>query len=252
MQEKSYFLRPWFQRAGSAAVLMLVTAAVGWTAPPGSPHVSPETAVAHAKQTKIPLQQRRDEIAALKNQADDESADALMMIGDGNAYLQEEAIQALGDLSDNATPQTKQKAAVYLKKKLTSADAGIVAAASRSVIKLEGESTFEDLGKVLRENRRRPDGHELMIQAAVVEALGASGSHQAVPLLAAELAQVDEPGWELEYGSMVIQALRQIGGAEARAAALEYANKLAARSSKDALEQEYLVQKISEARSVRQ
>jgi hypothetical protein len=209
-----------------------------------------EILAAKAKEPNVALEEREKALSALKARGGDDAAAALMQLGNQNIYLKEQAVEAIGDLKDVRNLSSKDKLAGYLKSKLKSPDASMIAAASRSLAKVQGEDAVGDLVVVLHQNHRRADGHEIMVQSAVVEALGSLNTPQAVPPLAEELARVDEPGWDLEYGSLVVQSLRMLSGEAAHAAAYNYAAHLAARETKDPLEKEYLRQKIAEARSV--
>jgi hypothetical protein len=87
-----------------------------------------------------------------------------------------------------------------------------------------------------------------MVCTAAVEALRDLASPRAVPLLREELRRAEGRGWDLEYGSAVIAALRAVDNDKSRAAAGGYADLLTARMPKDPAARHYYTSKIAEAR----
>lgn len=220
-------------------------------------HPSPEgvrrsgdirAALARFADAKIPLDERRKEIAELARKADARSLELLMALGDELTYLNRTAVEELGS-AQAASAEQKAKVAAYLEAKLAADDALLICAAVRALGRLEGEAAVPELLAVIQANHERPDGHQEMVCSAAVEMLRDIGSLQGVAGLIAELARSGEKGWSLEYGSKLLAALLRADTPEGRAAALAYAARLAAQLPKDAMARKYYEAKISEARA---
>lgn len=201
------------------------------------------------RDTKKPLETRRRAIAELAKRGDARALDVLMALGGERAYLSWAAVEALGAFS-----RSPEKAAVqaYLKEKLRAADAQTVCAAVRGYAALMGSDGVEELAAMLPVNRTRADGHQEMVCAAIVQALGETASPRATPILAAELERCGDKNWSLEYGSRVLSAMRTVPSEEARKAASAYAASLEARQPANPPAKQYYEAKIQEARKAAQ
>ena len=198
--------------------------------------------LAHFANTTIPLPRRKQDVQRLARARNDAAKAALMALGDAHLYLNRYAVEALGNYRDADTRR-------YLQEKLREPDALVVCAAVRALARSAGAGAVPDIAAVIRNNRRRADGHDEMVCQAAAETLGHIASARAVPVLAEELLRSEEPGWSKEYGSAVIVALKNIGAPEGRAAMLAYADRLEARLPDDPLARAYFEAKIREARA---
>lgn len=204
-----------------------------------------EALVKRLQAAEIPVEERQAELQALAKQGGREAVDTLMAIGNERIYLGPTAVELLGSVPDE---DSKEERLNYLRAKLDDNDPRVLSAAVRAYAQLGGDEAIPVLAEIIRRNRTRPDGHEDAICYSAVRALGETNSPAAVSILREELERSEEPAWSLEYGSSVVAALVAVQTVEARAAAGEYAERLAGRVPEDPLAGEYYRQKIAEAR----
>ena len=207
---------------------------------PATPSPAPATPLlARLRDNAVPVEQRREWIAALAQRGD---ATTLMTLGNDGAYLSDAAVEALGQIA-------RPDVAVYLQGKLADDNPRVVAAALRSLAQVSGAQAVPAIAAALAQNRVRLDGFQDMVCAAGVQALGATKSSVAVPALGAELTETVGSRLSYDYGSQVVTALRAIGAASAVPALQAYRERLAAilaRAPENPLGQRYLETKISE------
>ena len=203
--------------------------------------------IERCKNPNVPLEERRQGIAALGREGSGRSIRALMTLGSEKTYLNWAAIEALGRIPKGAaTPEVAE----YLESKLFDADARVVGAAMIGLANVSGEGAIPSIADAMKRNRVRPDGFQELVLSMGVSALETIGSPKGVPVLTAELARSEEKGWTLDYGSRVISAIGRLGTAEGSNASEAYANRLAARFPTDPLAAGYFTKKIDEARAV--
>ena len=141
--------------------------------------------------------------------------------------------------------------AEYLTGKLTDPDSRMICAAVKSLAAIEGDRAVKPIAGVLKSNRSRPDGHQDDVCAACVEALGAIRAASAVPVLKIEMEETVGVTLLHEYGSRVVQALKQIGDTAGRPILLAYVDRLTVEAAKmvdNPMGQHYILGKIKEAR----
>ena len=216
--------------------------------PSPAKHGPDETAlasIARYADPAVPVPVRVEELKRLAAAADEVSLRTLMAVGDADTYLNFAAVEALG------TVKGKPAVDEYLNAKLAAADARVLCAAVRSLAAIEGEKAVPAIGRVLKENRQRPDGYQDDVSAACVESLGAIGSASAVPILKAEFDEVVGITLMYSYGSKVVKALQQIGDPAAQPILMAYADRLdkaAGGMLDNPMGQQYLTGKAKEAR----
>ncbi len=197
--------------------------------------------------TSLTLQERRAEIRKLALKGDRRSVKLLMAIGDAPIYVASSAVEALGRAE---VPECREESAKYLRSKLTSKDSRLVTAAIRALVHAEKERAVPELVRLIRNNRRRPDGQEEAIRTSAVEGLQDLAVSESLPVLREELERVPKGTESMEYGSVLLAALGAIGSPEARRAAKEYARALAVKMPGDPMARSYYQKKIAEAREV--
>jgi hypothetical protein len=221
------------------------TASVDAAVPADSGRSEVEVVLARVQDTRLPVEERQKELIEISHRKDAAALRILKAVGDARVYLNHAAVEAVGNFEES--PE-KPAACAYLQSKLSDSDSQLACAAIRGYIRLTGNAAVPELAAVLRNNRARPDGHQEIVCSAAVKALQETGSPLVVPVLATELARSEERGWSLEYGSRIVQALRQIRTPEGDAAVLAYASRLEARRPADPLAGKYFDEKIAEAR----
>jgi HEAT repeat protein len=195
------------------------------------------------RDSSIPVEERRAEIASLAERGDEPSVRVLMDLGDDHTYLNWAAVEALGRTGSNEVIR-------YLRGKLTHPDPRVLCSAVKGLARAAGTASVRDVAEVLERNRERPDGCEDMVCSTCVGALGEIGSAKAIPALRRELEGTVGTSLHYEYGSAVVAALRAIGDSAAGPVLAAYARRLArAREemSDNPLGREYMEAKISEA-----
>lgn len=205
---------------------------------------APAGQVLRLMNSAIPIEDRLAEIRGLASRADRNSTRILMELADRDTLLNSAAVEALGRIPTTEVTE-------FLTRKLASGDPQILAATVRSLARTGGAQAVSPIAVILRGNHRRDDGYQDTVCTACVEALGATGSPQAVPALAAELEETVGRDLQLEYGSAVVAALAHIGSASAQPSLLAYARRLKTRQAAEhnPLATEYLRCKISEVES---
>lgn len=197
--------------------------------------------IAHFSDARTPFSKRLSNIQELGRKGDAISIKTLMQVGDAPIYMNRYAVAALGQCRG-----TEVRA--YLSGKLNDPDALLAMAAIRALGQEAAGAAIPALSKALVDNRNRPDGHQDMVCTVAVEALGLTASPAAAPALIAELQRVNESNWNLEYGSVVIRALRNMDSAEGAQGISVYADALAARLPVEPMARAYYERKIAEAR----
>lgn len=205
-----------------------------------------EREIAYARDTSVPLKKRRDRLNILAASGTDENVRALMAVADAEIYMRRYALESLGRVKNSSM---RSEIAAFFVKHLDHTDAVQVCESARAIANVQGEEAVEPLIETLKKNRTREDGHQQMVQTAVVEALGGIGSPKAVSALASELERSGEKGWNLEYGSSVLAALVLCDSAQARKAAAAYAERLSKSIPEDPMARTYVERKIKEARA---
>jgi hypothetical protein len=206
-----------------------------------------ESAIARFKDTSIPLETRRKEVASLAKKGDTTSLQTLMALGNAHVYLSWAAVEELGAFSGQSD---KPVVDAYLKEKLSSDDSQVMCAAIHGYLMLMGVDAVPVLAGLFDLNRERPDGYQEIVCTALVKALEQTGSESAVPTLIAELKMADKANWSLEYGSSVVKAIGRLKTDEGLAALLAYADTLESRKPEDKMARAYFEEKIKEARSL--
>ena len=201
--------------------------------------------VERLKRGDIPIQERLKTVDYLASKGDEESVSILMALGDAKAYLNAAAVEALGSTRDVRVP-------AYLKGKLTHTDPLVIAGAVRALARVEGKKAIPRISKVLKDNRRRPDGFEDVVCNACVEAFSRIQSASAVPVLRIELKETVGRFLQYDYGSRIVAALKHIGDPAGRPVLLAYAERLSVEKGKtkdNPMAQRYFQDKIEEARA---
>jgi len=204
-----------------------------------------KTAVAELENNDIPTVDRSMKIKELAAKGDATSVAALMKLGDEDTYLNYAAVEELGTV---ANPAVRQPIVNYMQGKLAAQDLKVLTAAIKNYAKLLGSDAVPALIEVIRNNRVRGDGFELMVLTCAVETLGQIGSADAVPVLIEELGRSEEKGWSLAYGSAVVETLGRLNTAAGKQALIAYADRLQARRPNDPLAGPHFDSKIAEAR----
>jgi len=171
------------------------------------------------KDTKIPIKKRLQEIKDLGRDGTAESTRLLMALGDEYIYVNFAAVEALGYSKQPNVPS-------YLKAKLREKDPRLVKSAVTALVMIEGEDAIPIVADVLDKNHVRDDGYVDLICTACVKALASTKSRNAVPVLAGELEQAIPDDLYYDYGSAVVEAIRQIGDVSGRPALQGYVKKL--------------------------
>ncbi len=164
----------------------------------------------------------------------------LMALGKRRTFVRSAAVEALAGIH-------RPEVAIYLRNALFDPDSRMVCSALRALARQGHAETIPDIAQAMERNRSRPDGHEMLVLTAAVDALAEIGSDKAVSLLTSELARATEKGWSLEYGSHVVDALRHL--APAQTALNAYADQLTAKMPGDGAPRDYFQKKINEARA---
>jgi hypothetical protein len=209
---------------------------------PADPDAAVAEAIQRLKDNLVPVEQRREEIAAWAKRADAQAARVLMALGREDTYLNDAAVDALAAVK---TPEV----VAYLRARLADPNPRVVAAAARSLAQASGAESVADLAATVKANRRRPDGFQDMVCAACVESLGKTRSPDAVPVLADELAETVGASLNEEYGSRVVAALRLIGDKSGIAPLKAYQARLTSRVEEmkdNPMGAEYLRTKVRE------
>lgn len=223
----------------------LPTPAMPATTTPGAPN-APEEVIAFLKDTSNPLEKREKFITDLARRGDADALRALKATADAEIYLNWAAVKAMGDIRDS---RLQDEAAAFLAAKFRDPDSRIVCESIRSYGKLRGEQAVEEIVEAIKANRVRPDGHQDIVANAGVKLLGEIASPKAFPFLKEETGRATETNWNLEYGSEIIRAMKNIAIPEARNAMLAYADLLSARIPEDPLAKKYFEDKIAEAKA---
>jgi HEAT repeat protein len=189
----------------------------------------------------IPLARRIEEIRALGRSGTPEAERKLMRLGDAFIHVSRHAVEALGDFADEA-------ARTYLAGRLCDPDADLAGAACRALGKSAGAEAVAPLAEALRLNRERPDGLQDTVCREIVKTLGLITEPASMAVLAAELERSEETWWTLDYGSEVVRALANCGGAAAREPLRAYAGRLEARLPDDLAQRVCIAEMIREAR----
>ncbi|MBN1808087.1 MAG: HEAT repeat domain-containing protein [Planctomycetes bacterium] len=224
----------------------------GSVQPPAAPAPQPlpqaEAAVVarELNDVSIPLSARTARIRELAARGDGVSIRILMDLGDADVYLSAAAVEALGTVR---SPGAKATVTDYLRGKLGSTDLKVLSAAIKGLGNLAGDSAIPELERIIRENRVRPDGYEQMVLIAAVETLQHIGIPECTPILVEELGRSEDKGWSLAYGSVLVEALKQIRTPEGKTALLAYADRLAERRPDDPLAGRHYDDKVAEARA---
>jgi hypothetical protein len=203
------------------------------------PETAVQAAVARLADTRVPLAERRAELERLAVADDALGQEVLMRVADQATYLNWAAVEALGRCRGDAVE-------TFLKDKLHAADARLATYAVRSYTAVAGDRAVPELLIVLARSRTREDGFAAAVQTAAVQALAGSRQPTVASSLAAELGRAGEPGWDLEYGSALVEALAKTGDASARPPLQAYVAYLAARTPQGEGEREYLRNKRDE------
>jgi hypothetical protein len=211
-------------------------------APPAGrdPEGSGDDVVARLKDPGRPLQGRLEEIRNLGKRGDSHAVAVLMTLGKQRTYVRTAAVEALGGIH---TPEVGD----YLRKALFDPDSRMVCAALRTLARQADPATIPDIAQAMERNRTRPDGHEALVLTAAVQALAQIGPDKAMTILTSELGRAEEKGWDLDYGSQVVDALRH--SAAAQTALLAYADQLTVRMPAGGEPRGYFQKKINEARA---
>jgi len=213
--------------------------------PPGEFVIKPPPGpIEHFSDTRIPFEQRLAEVQALGKQGDAASTKTLMQLGDAPIYINRYAVEALGEWQGAG-----MDVRAYLSAKVNSPDALMAIAAIKALGQVASGAAIPVLAQSLVDNQTRSDGLQNMVCTAAVQELGLTASSAAAPSLISQLQRAGtDPNWDLDYGSAVIHALRNIdsaGGAQAIAA---YADVLTARLPSDPMARAFYQRKIAEAR----
>lgn len=222
------------------------------TAGAAIPQDTPMSAVARMVLQQVtdvsrPLEERQKILEQLGKKGDAASFEILKAIGDARVYLNYVAVESL---SDFAKSPLRNEAAAYAREHLTHEDSQIASAAARAWARLAGDNAVAALGEALKANHERPDGHQIMVCTAIVQALKNSGLRDAVGVLVSELQRVDEINWDPEYGSEIIAGLKAIRTPEGISGAETYAAQLEKRIPDDPMVRDYLTKKATEARAI--
>jgi hypothetical protein len=204
------------------------------------PEGSADDLVARLKDSGRPIQGRLEEIGNLGKRGDPQAVAALMALGRQRTFVRSAAVEALGGIH---TPEVGD----YLRKALFDPDSRMVCAALRTLARQGDPASIPDIAQAMERNRTRPDGHETLVLTAAVQALAQIGPDKAMSILTSELGRAEEKGWDLEYGSQVVDALRH--SAAARTALLAYADLLTVRMPAVGEPREYFQKKINEVRA---
>jgi len=204
----------------------------------------PNDPIAHFSDTSISFSQRHAELQALGKKGDAASIKTLMLVGDAQIYANRYAVEALGQCQG-------VEVRAYLAGKLNDSDALLAIAAIQALGQVAAGAAIPALDEALVENHTRQDGLQNMVCTAVVQTLGLTASPAAAPALIQELQRVKDSNWDLEYGSAVIRALRNMDSPDSGSAMLAYANALAARMPTEPMARSFYERKIAEARGVR-
>lgn len=203
----------------------------------------PDPAITVALDAAEPIERRLAAIETLAARRESGAAPALLALAGQDSPLRAPALAALGGLPPDA------RVARRLHPFLDLPDPQALAAVVRALARHEGAGAVTAIAETLRRNRRRPDGYEDTVCGACVEALGATGSPAAIPILAGELEQTVGRELQHEYGSQVVAALCRIGGEAARPPLAAYRERLRADQAAqqaNPLGQRYLDGKIAE------
>jgi HEAT repeat protein len=157
-----------------------------------------------ARNPTIAADERENRIMALGRQADSEATRKLMALGNEDTYLNFAALKALGTIKH-------PEVTAYLETKLTNGDPRLVATAVLSLAGVKGDTSVAQIARVLEENRLREDGHQDIVCAACIDAFTQLRSSAALPALALELEKTVGVTLHHEYGSRVVEAIREIG-----------------------------------------
>ena len=213
------------------------------------PDDEPAIIVAAARDTQRPLEERQRMITEISQRKDAEALDVLKQVAEARVYLNFAAVEAMGNFRES--PQ-HPAAAAYVRSRMSDPDSKIACAATRAFARLEGADAIPELGMTIEENRERPDGHDEIVCTTTLEALRDICSPSSAPILIEELERSDERGWNLEYGSTVLSALRVAQTEEGRKAAAAYAERLSDRIPEDKMARAYFEKKIAEAQNIAQ
>jgi len=213
------------------------------------PDDEPTIIVAAARDTQRPLEERQRMITEISQRKDAEALDVLKQVAEARVYLNFAAVEAMGNFRES--PQ-HPAAAAYVRSRMSDPDSKIACAATRAFARLEGADAIPELGMTIEENRERPDGHDEIVCTTTLEALRDICSPSSAPILIEELERSEERGWNLEYGSTVLSALRVAQTEEGRKAAAAYAERLSDRIPEDKMARAYFEKKIAEAQNIAQ
>lgn len=119
-------------------------------------------------------------------------------IASGNPYRQQEAIEALVDIGDEASIRQIEALA-------KDDTPSVVNRALRALGELDSDSSIPLIEEVFEDNRIRQDGHGESIRINAVMALGEIGSEASVDMLGKELGRRN-----VSFGFHVVEALEKI------------------------------------------
>lgn len=205
------------------------------------PTAEDDALIGRFRDPAIPLARRVEEIRALGRSGTPEAERKLMLLGDAFIHVSRHAVEALGDFTDEA-------ARTYLAGRLCDPDADLAGAACRALGKSAGAEAVTPLAEALRLNRERPDGLQDTVCREIVKTLELITEPASMAVLAAELERSEETWWTLDYGSEVVRALANCGGAAAREPLRAYAGRLEARLPDNLAQRVCIEEMIREAR----
>lgn len=211
---------------------------------PGVAASKPPGPVEHFSDTRIPFERRLAEVQALGRKGDPASIRTLMQLGDAPIYINRYAVEALGQC-----PGAGADVRSYLAGKVNGSDALLAIAAIKALGQVASSAAIPALEQALRDNQTRPDGLQTLVCEAAVQQLGLTASPAAAPALIGQLRRAGtDAGWNLDYGSAVIHALRNMDSADGAQAIAAYADVLEARLPAEPMARAFYQRKIAEAR----
>lgn len=158
------------------------------------------------------------------------------------------AIEGLGLVTN---PATRLMAAATVKAKLDDRDPQMACAAVQSYATVMGDEGIPEVQRYLRDRFARPDGYEVITTSGGAKALGSLKTLKAAEALAAELARAPERTWLPDYGSAVVEAIKETERHEVVPALAQYMealrNKMPPPSANDPIGRQYYSEKIQEA-----
>jgi len=187
---------------------------------------------------------RQVEVFELAQRRDGQAIEMLETIADVPTEIGRDAIISLGDTATTG-------AVAYLNSRLSDPSPTVLAAAVVSLARAAGTGAVDGVAGVLQRNHSRADGWEDRVCGACVKALALTQAPAALPVLNLEFEATTNETFGYEYGSAVVQAMKDIGSVDARPLLLGYAERLTQERSRvleHPLSVRYLDQKITEAK----